>query len=80
MKNIKKWHILLRNDFESQLFKSTPHLAEIKSWLYKQGAIYASMSGSGSAIYGLFENPPANYSFKKYECILRSLELPSELS
>lgn len=80
LKNIKKWHILLRNDFESQLFKSTPHLAEIKSWLYKQGAIYASMSGSGSAIYGLFENPPANYSFKKYECILRSLEIPSELS
>ena len=80
LKNLKKWHLMLRNDFEPQLFNNTPHLANIKSLLYKKGAFYASVSGSGSAVYGLFENLPAISAFQKYECVLRSLELPSELS
>ena len=80
LKNLKKWHAVLRNDFEPQLFNKTPLLADIKSRLYKQGAFYASMSGSGSAIYGLFENPPAISAFQKYECVVRSLGLPSQLS
>ena len=80
LKNLKKWQVALRNDFEPELFNNTPHLADIKSWLYKQGAFYASISGSGSAVYGLFENPPAISTFQKYECVLRSLELPSESS
>jgi 4-diphosphocytidyl-2-C-methyl-D-erythritol kinase len=80
LKNLKKWHTILRNDFEPQLFNKTPLLADIKLRLYKQGAFYASMSGSGSAIYGLFENPPAISAFQKYECVVRSLGLPSQLS
>jgi 4-diphosphocytidyl-2-C-methyl-D-erythritol kinase len=32
-----------------------PQLAEIKEWLYAQGAVYASMSGTGSAVYGIFD-------------------------
>lgn len=44
----------LANDFETGIFKFHPELAELKSRLYESGALYASMSGSGSSIYGIF--------------------------
>jgi 4-diphosphocytidyl-2-C-methyl-D-erythritol kinase len=44
------------NDFERTIFPQFPEIAEIKQELYAQGAIYASMSGSGSSVYGIFEN------------------------
>jgi 4-diphosphocytidyl-2-C-methyl-D-erythritol kinase len=49
---------LRENAFEAHLFASHPELARIKQELLDHGAIYASMSGSGSAIYGIFENEP----------------------
>ncbi len=52
---IKKWKDLLQNDFEASIFSNRPQLLEIKNQLYALGASYASMSGSGSAIYGIFE-------------------------
>lgn len=55
---IEQWKDLLINDFESPICKVYPQIAEIKKDLYKYGAIYASMSGSGSAVYGLFNNKP----------------------
>ena len=51
---IQEWKQLMSNDFETPVFKLHPALAEIKQQLYDQGAIYASMSGSGSALYGIF--------------------------
>lgn len=48
------WKAELKNDFETTVFRQHPELALIKQKLYERGAIYASMSGSGSAIYGLF--------------------------
>jgi 4-diphosphocytidyl-2-C-methyl-D-erythritol kinase len=42
------------NDFEAPVFKAEPTLSEIKSKLYQLGAIYASMSGSGSSLFGIF--------------------------
>jgi len=51
---IENWKENLRNDFESSVFKKHPEIGTIKDSLYENGAIYASMSGSGSAVYGIF--------------------------
>jgi 4-diphosphocytidyl-2-C-methyl-D-erythritol kinase len=52
-----KWKRLLCNDFEIPVFTKYPLILEIKDKLYQQGATYASMSGSGSAVYGIFDEP-----------------------
>ena len=51
---IKEWRNKLKNDFETSVFEQHPQLKELKENLYKEGTIYASMSGSGSVLYGLF--------------------------
>ena len=52
---VEKWKLSVTNQFEIPVFSRYPQLKEIKNKLYSLGAIYAAMSGSGSAIYGLFE-------------------------
>ncbi len=51
---IETWKSELINDFEAPVFKAHPSLETFKNNLYGQGAIYASMSGSGSSIFGIF--------------------------
>lgn len=51
---IEKWQKLIKNDFEEVVFKDFPALKTTKEMLIKQGAIYSSLSGSGSAIYGFY--------------------------
>lgn len=51
---IGSWKNSVRNDFEISVFKQYPEIASIKNTLYESGAVYSSMSGSGSAVYGLF--------------------------
>ena len=50
------WRATVSNDFETALTPSHPVLAAIKQQLYDAGATYASLSGSGSAVYGLWES------------------------
>lgn len=52
----ESWKGAVENDFEPSVFRSHPRLAKVKEKLYGAGALYASMSGSGSAIYGIFES------------------------
>lgn len=52
---VEQWKGKIANDFEDNVFMHHPALADIKKQLYQQGAVYASMSGSGSSIYGIFE-------------------------
>lgn len=73
-KGINYWKAELNNDFEGSVFNTHPILADIKDSLYKHGALYAAMSGSGATIYGIFEKPPllAN-KFEEhfyFECLL----------
>lgn len=56
---IEKWKEGIRNDFEKNIFPNYPVFQDIKTFLYEQGAIYASMSGSGSTCYGIFERMPS---------------------
>jgi 4-diphosphocytidyl-2-C-methyl-D-erythritol kinase len=51
------WKNQLINDFEISVFAQYPEIGKIKKRLYDKGAIYASMSGSGSAVFGIFEKP-----------------------
>ncbi|MEZ0483169.1 4-(cytidine 5'-diphospho)-2-C-methyl-D-erythritol kinase [Fibrella aquatica] len=55
---IDAWRNTVHNDFEDSLFPKYPLLADIKQRLYDDGAVYASMSGSGSTVYGIFSAPP----------------------
>ncbi len=57
---IDTWKDELVNDFEAPIFQLHPELAEIKEKLYSLGAAYAAMSGSGSAIFGIFKNKPSH--------------------
>lgn len=52
--DITTWKDVVVNDFEESVFAKHPELREIKEAFYRDGALYASMSGSGSAIFGLF--------------------------
>jgi 4-diphosphocytidyl-2-C-methyl-D-erythritol kinase len=62
--SILKEHLF--NDFEVAVFQQHPVLANIKDNLYQKGAIYASMSGSGSTMYGLFDNDEAINKAKEF--------------
>ena len=58
--SVSEWQRLLKNDFEPHIFAAHPAIAEIKEWLLSQGALYAAMSGSGSAVFGLFDHEIKN--------------------
>lgn len=52
---IKEWKHSLKNDFEDAIFPNHPSVAQLKEEMYGAGALYASMTGSGSTVYGIFE-------------------------
>lgn len=52
---IEEWKKLMYNDFEKSIFSQYPEIGRIKEKLYSLGAVYASMSGSGSSVYAVFD-------------------------
>ena len=58
MQPVETWRDTLTNDFEESVFALHPEIGAVKEQLYKMGATYAAMSGSGSALFGLFKDEP----------------------
>ena len=56
---IEKWQESIVNDFEAHILVLHPRIAQIKQSLLDAGAVYAAMSGSGSAVFGIFDQQPA---------------------
>ena len=55
---VEQWQGRVKNDFEPHIFEAHPTIASLKQMLLSAGAVYASMSGSGSALFGLFREQP----------------------
>ena len=51
---IEEWRDLIVNDFEASVFPAHPAIAALKEEMYRRGALYASMTGSGAAVFGIF--------------------------
>ena len=62
---VSQWNGVVKNDFEPSVFAHHPELAEIKSTIENGGALYASMSGSGSSIFGIFDDVKMAESIKE---------------
>lgn len=61
---VTNWKNQLVNDFEIPVMQAHPEIQTIREELYQQGAVYASMTGSGSTVYGIFEkNQSAHFNF-----------------
>lgn len=59
--SLYQWKTNIKNQFEKTIFPAYPEIAEIKEKLYRLGAFYSSMTGSGSAVYGLFHSNPERF-------------------
>ncbi|RFZ85552.1 4-(cytidine 5'-diphospho)-2-C-methyl-D-erythritol kinase [Mucilaginibacter terrenus] len=55
---VAQWKRHIRNDFEAHIFNNHPVIRGVKASLYERGALYASMSGSGASVFGIFETLP----------------------
>ena len=60
---VEEWREALVNDFEQSVFALHPEIGQVKEQLYKLGAVYSAMSGSGSAVFGLFHEEPSLADF-----------------
>jgi 4-diphosphocytidyl-2-C-methyl-D-erythritol kinase len=58
LKDFGEWKKTIKNDFEDYAFTLYPQIGELKKSLYNSGALYSSMSGSGSTVYGIFREKP----------------------
>jgi 4-diphosphocytidyl-2-C-methyl-D-erythritol kinase len=70
---MREWKYTLGNDFEDSIFARYPEIGRIKKKLYDAGAVYASMSGSGSSVFALFEQPVNGLDFPN--CFLHTAQL-----
>jgi len=60
---LQDWKHELHNDFENTVFDLYPEIQDIRNVMYRHGAIYSAMSGSGSAVFGLFTEQPYQMEF-----------------
>ncbi len=72
---VSTWKAELTNDFEKPIFDHHPELSSIKSALYEAGALYASLSGSGSCLYGIY--PKNKFPELKFPASYQVLHIPS---
>lgn len=72
---VETWKDTMFNDFENSVFVKYPQIAAIKDEMYDLGAVYASMSGSGSSVYGLFKQQIENVDEKFAGCFCRQREM-----
>jgi 4-diphosphocytidyl-2-C-methyl-D-erythritol kinase len=72
---VNLWKDQLKNDFEVPVFEKYPQIKSIKEQLYKSGAVYASLSGSGSTVFGLFKDLPELLPFFPDNYFVKSLRL-----
>ena len=70
-KPIAEWKEFITNDFEATIFKKYPAIRELKDLMYLNNAIYASMSGSGSAVFGIFKEEPVIILPNTYKSFLQ---------
>lgn len=78
---VERWRGSVVNDFEKEIFRRYPLLEELKTGLYSAGAIYASMSGSGSSLYGIFrEIPELPAGLEKHLIWKGKADLPTAVS
>jgi 4-diphosphocytidyl-2-C-methyl-D-erythritol kinase len=68
---VETWKTELKNDFEVPVFAAHPPVKAIKESLYNQGAVYAAMSGSGSTIFGIFEEDVDTDSLKNGDYFIK---------
>lgn len=73
-RSIEEWKDLIVNDFEKSIFQKYPEIAVLKESLYEMGAVYSSMSGSGSSVYGIFSKKPEIPELLR-NCVVYSGEL-----
>lgn len=74
-KPITNWNTTIINDFEKGIIKNYPTIQHIKEELDKQGAIYSSMTGSGSTVFGVFEKEPETSLNLKISFILKKMTI-----
>lgn len=73
--DIHTWRETITNDFEHHIFELYPQIGAIKQQLYDCGAVYASMSGSGSAVYGIFAQKPRTCDIPRETIIYQGIIL-----
>ena len=62
---VEEWKGAIKNDFEETVFRSHPVIRGVKASLYEAGALYASMSGTGASVYGIFKKKIALSELEK---------------
>lgn len=76
---VETWKHFLVNDFEQSISVEYPVIGDIKQKLYGLGALYAAMSGSGSALFGIFSDEPKTLSKEFEDCFTAVIQLTAQL-